>query len=203
MNALVMGGGRGTRLGADVEKPLYEIGGRPMIDRVLDGLTDAECVEGVYAAVTPDTPETTAHLTDQSRVEVVETPGDGYVADLGAALDTVGTAAVTVAADLPLLAREPVDRAVALATDGEETGVDSVTVETPARLKRQLGVSADEGAADEEWLPSGLNVVGRAGERTRRTWDARLAVNVNYERDRAVAEALCSRETERCPGKRE
>jgi len=193
MNALVMCGGRGTRLDAAVEKPLSAVAGRPMVDRVLDGLAAAKRVDDLFAAVSPATPETTTHLRGQPRVEVVETPGDGYVADLGAALDSVGAAAVTVAADLPLLEAGPVDRAVAIAADGTHAAVDSVTVETPARLKRRLGVSAEEGEDDDEWLPSGLNVVGTAGERTHRTWDARLAVNVNYERDRAVAEALCPR----------
>lgn len=194
MNALVMCGGRGTRLDADVEKPLLEIADRPMVDRVLDGLEQADRVGESYAAVSPNTPETTAHLTDSDRVEVVETPGEGYVADLGAALSTVGAPVVTVAADLPLVAGAVVDRAVATATESDsEDAVDSVAVLTPASLKRQLGASVDEGDAADEWLPTGLNVVGTAGERSQRSWDARLAVNVNYERDRSVAEALLAR----------
>ncbi|MFB6220069.1 MAG: NTP transferase domain-containing protein [Halolamina sp.] len=192
MNALVMCGGRGTRLDTETEKPLSEVAGTPMVDRVLDGLAAAASVDDIFAAVSSNTPETATYLTDEPRVQVVETPGEGYVADLGTALDVAGPVAVTVAADLPLLAGQPVDRAIAAATGGggESEAVDSVAVQVPARLKQQLGVSADEGATDDDWLPTGLNVVGTASERTRRTWDARLAVNVNYERDRAVAEAL-------------
>lgn len=201
MNALVMCGGRGTRLDADVEKPLYAIAGRPMVDRVLDGLRGAERVDDIYAAVSPNTPETTAHLADDARVEVVETPGKGYVADLGAALEPVGTAAVTVAADLPLLSGELVDRAIVAATESDGAAA-SVTVQIPARLKRQLGVSADEGGASDEWLPTGLNVVGTDEERPLRTWDARLAVNVNYEGDRAVAEALLAEDPMPSGGRR-
>jgi adenosylcobinamide-phosphate guanylyltransferase len=201
MNALVMCGGQGTRLHADVEKPLYQIAERPMVDRVLDGLTAADGVDDIYAAVSPTTTETTARLANDARVDVVETPGEGYVADLGAALEALGTPAVTVAADLPLLAGEPVDRVVAAATESGDTA-DSITVQTPAGLKRQLGVTVDEGESSDEWLPTGLNVVGTAGERTCRTWDARLAVNVNYERDGAVAEALLAADPTESGGER-
>lgn len=190
MNAVVMCGGRGTRLDAETEKPLYEVAGVAMVDCVLDALTTATRVDEVFAAVSPITPTTGTHLADRSYVDVVETPGEGYVADLGTALETVGTPVVTVAADLPLLAAEPVDDAVRAATKPADR-VDSVTVRTPARLKRQLGVSTDEGA-EGDWLPTGLNVVAPGDERTFDTWDARLAVNVNYERDGAVAERLSS-----------
>lgn len=189
MNALVMCGGRGSRFDGEAEKPLAPIAGRRMVDRVLDGLDGAERVGQVYAAVSPATPETAAHLSENGRVELVETPGEGYVADLGAAMSAVGTHVVTVAADLPLLPGAVVDEAVEAATDGTE--VASVAVRTPAALKRRLGVSADEAdGAGNGWLPTGLNVVGTAGERTLDTWDARLAVNVNYERDREVARSL-------------
>jgi adenosylcobinamide-phosphate guanylyltransferase len=190
VNAVVMCGGRGTRLDAETEKPLYEVAGVAMVDCVLDALTTATRIDGVFAAVSPNTPTTGTHLADRSYVDVVETPGEGYVADLGTALETVGTPAVTVAADLPLLASGPVDEAIRVATRPEET-VDSVTVRTPARLKRQLGVSTDEDAAGV-WLPTGLNIVGPGDQRTLDTWDARLAVNVNYECDGAVAERLSS-----------
>lgn len=180
-----MCGGRGSRLERETEKPLLPVAGEAMVDRVLAGLDAAERVGQVYAAVSPATPETTSHLRKDDRVEVVETPGEGYVSDLGATMPTVGTHAVTVAADLPLLPPEIVDEAVETATVSGKTA--SVTVRIPAALKHRLGVSTDEG---DGWLPTGLNVVGTADERTLETWDARLAVNVNYEQDRAVAEAL-------------
>ncbi|MFW5911537.1 MAG: NTP transferase domain-containing protein [Halolamina sp.] len=190
MRAIVLCGGRGSRLGGRIEKPLREVGDVPMIERVLSGLSESAAVDSVFAAVTPQAPATAEWARDAESLRVVETPGEGYVDDLNSALDAVGTPAVTVAADLPLLAGEHVDRAVA-ATRQEEGpgGRASVTVLTPARLKRRLDVSVDEG--DTDWLPTGLNVVGDTDSIVDvRTWDARLAVNVNYERDLAAAEAL-------------
>ena len=192
MNAIVLCGGHGSRLDGDREKPLRRVGGVPMIERVRDGLRAADAVETVHAAVSPNAPATADWARSTDGIRVIETPGEGYVADLGVALEAAGTPAVTVAADLPLLAGEHVDRAVGVSrqTDTVGDGTASVSVLTPARLKRRLGVSADE-SADDGWLPTGLNVVGD-GDRSveRRSWDARLAVNVNYERDLDAAEAL-------------
>ena len=186
-----MCGGRGTRLGGgdESEKPLVEIGGVPMVDRVLSAL-GGSVVDGVSAAVTPATPRTRDHLTDRDGVTVVETPGDGYVSDLGVALDVVGRPAVTVATDLPLLSARHVDAAV------REAGGESLAVCVPASLSEDLGVSAD---AAFEWggrrvVPTGLNVAAETDDRIVVREDPALAVNVNYPADRDVAERLLEAE---------
>ena len=183
MDALVMCGGKGTRLDADAEKPLFEVGGEAMVDRVLAAL-EASRVEQVYAVVSPHAPETAAHLD----CPVVETPGEGYVADLTAALedDRVDEPVLTVAADLPLLDGAVVDSVL----DDYEGG--SLTVATPTLLKRTLGVSADTrfDHEAEEVAPTGVNVVGDGPDRTVVRDDARLAVNVNRREDAEVAERL-------------
>ncbi len=189
-----MCGGEGSRFGGDVEKPLYRVDGVPMVDRVCDALA-ASRVEEVYAAVSRNAPGTRTHLASRPDVTIVETPGDGYVADLGVAIDAAGgEPLVTVAADLPLLAADPVDRALDVATTAaDEAASDSpahsLAVVVPAALKEQLGVSVD--AATDGLAPTGLNVVGpEAADETLVSFDARLAVNVNRATDAAVAEAL-------------
>ena len=180
-----MAGGAGTRLDRG-EKPLFEIAGKPMVDRVLDAL-EASTVETVYAVTSPQTPETTSHL--EGRVPIIETAGEGYVADLSAALDRVSRPVLTVVADLPLVAAENVDRAI----DAYDGG--AVTVCVPAALKRQLGVSVDTTRthAGRELAPTGLNVVGERDDETIHvSHDARLAVNVNRPDDAAVATAFAT-----------
>ncbi len=180
-----MCGGRGTRLDASVEKPLYEICGEPMVDHVVAGLYESG-VDDVYAAVSPNAPETETHVRETLGVEAVETPGEGYVSDLGAATDAVGTPVLTVAADLPLLAGDPVDRVL------EESDGRSLTTVVPAALKRRLGCSV---AGDGEWEYAGVNVVTDTVSDARYpSYDVRLAVNVNRRIDGAVAEDLL------CPG---
>ena len=39
VTALIMAGGKGTRMGTRTEKPLIELGGDPMIKRVIDALS--------------------------------------------------------------------------------------------------------------------------------------------------------------------
>ncbi len=172
-----MCGGRGTRLNATIEKPLFEIGGVPMIDRVAAALADSG-VERTHAVVSPNAPRTRAHV--EERLPTVETPGEGYVTDLGVALDRVGRPVVTVTADLPLLAAEVVD-------DVLDAGSGSRTVVVPRALKEALGLVADY---DRKWVPAGLNVVADDADTTVRSWDARLAVNVNRKADTAAAERL-------------
>jgi adenosylcobinamide-phosphate guanylyltransferase len=190
-----MCGGRGTRLDADVEKPLFEIRGRAMVDRVCDALAQASRVDAVHAAVSPATPATKGHLADQDAVAVVDTAGDGYVADLDAALDAIGRPAVTVAADLPLLAPEHVDGAIAARAEATRADADgerhqSVSVSVPVALKERLGASVD--TAFDGVAPTGLNVVDDGPDTCHVTYDARLAVNVNHRSDAEIADALAS-----------
>ncbi|MFD1644463.1 NTP transferase domain-containing protein [Haloarchaeobius litoreus] len=198
-----MCGGEGTRFEGDVEKPLFRVGGVPMVDRVCGALA-ASRVDDVYAAVSPNAPETRTHLANRPDVTTVETPGEGYVADLGAAIEAAsGEPVLTAAADLPLLAAGPVDRAVEVATSdpagaGGEGTTHSLTVVVPAALKAQLGASVD--TEMDGFAPTGLNVVGPETEsETLVSYDARLAVNVNRPGDAAVAEALAGEVDTRGP----
>ena len=182
-----MSGGRGTRLDAPVEKPLFEVGGTPMVDRVLAALGGSQVGE-IHAVVSPHVPATRRHLSERP-VGIVDAPGDGYVADLSHALerDGVESPILTVAADLPLLDGPAVDRVLAAHEGG------SLTACVPVARKRELGVSADTTFEREcrELAPTGVNVVAEGDADTVHvTCDARLAVNVNRQSDAAIAEEL-------------
>ena len=194
-----MCGGPGSRLDARVEKPLFEVGGRPMVDRVADALAGSR-IETTHAVVSLHAPETGEHVRDDLGFPTIETPGDGYVEDLGAALDQHDgdTSVLTVVADLPLLEADVVDGVLDRYAGGPggSDATASLAVYVPAALKRQLGVSVDESTrkGGRELAPTGLNVVGPAagsdGERVHVSLDARLAVNVNRSDDAEAAEAL-------------
>jgi adenosylcobinamide-phosphate guanylyltransferase len=169
MNALLMCGGRGTRLDSDAEKPRHEIGGRPMLDRVRDALARAETADTVHLVTSPHAPETAAHVADTVRDHEhhIEAAGDGYVADLGAALRDarVETPVLTVVADLPLLAADAVDAVCDhyAALPPKPTSTPSLTVCVPVALKKALGVSVDTSRAhgSRQLAPTGVNVVGQ------------------------------------------
>ncbi|ELZ63263.1 MULTISPECIES: GTP--adenosylcobinamide-phosphate guanylyltransferase [unclassified Haloferax] len=200
-----MCGGRGTRLDAPVEKPLVDICGRPMLDRVAAALRESS-VETVRAVTSPHTPNTRDRAADLG-LDPIEAPGDGYVSDLGFALDRVGRPVVTVVSDLPLVAPEHVDAVVAAADGGAATAC------VPVELKRDLGASVDDALVfDHEGTavcPTGLGVVGPADAEARTptdtdtdadtdtdstmylSTDTRLALNVNRPTDIALAEDRC------------
>jgi len=201
-----MCGGHGSRLqrGRDddgdepdadaTEKPLAEVEGASMLSRVVEALRASD-VGTAHAVVSPHAPETADHARSLS-VPTIETPGDGYVSDLQAALEAVGRPAVTVPADLPLLAAEHVDDAIAEARrrgNGTDRDPTSLTVCVPAALKRRLGASVDTSFdhRGREIAPTGLNVVAEGDDTVALTYDARLAVNVNRPEDLELAEALC------------
>lgn len=204
--AILLCGGRGTRLSEPerIEKPLVEVGGVPMVVRVIRALTDAEHIGAIHAVTSPATPDTAAYLRDSPQVasidtlHVVEGMGEGYVADLNAALDQVGRPALSVVADLPLLTAADVDSALAQAA-GSGAGTDSLAVCVPAAMKRGVGISVDTSFNHEgrEVAPTGLNVVGEGPDSV---WTLegdparRLSVNVNRPGDLEVAERLAADE---------
>lgn len=222
MNALIMCGGRGTRLDSATEKPLHEVAGRPMLDRVRAALGRADRISTVHLVTSPNAPRTARHVAETAgpHETVIDAAGEGYVADLGRALDDsrVTTPVLTVVADLPLLAADAVDDVCDhyAALDPEPTATPSLTVCVPTALKEVLGVSADTTRAHggRELAPTGVNVVGAVhgedsddadepgtgetdttpayDERLYVTHDARLAVNVNRLADAAVAERLAT-----------
>lgn len=179
-----MCGGEGSRLDSDREKPLFEIDGKPMVERILSALEESE-IESVHAAVSPQAPETRAHL-ESSSVSCIETPGAGYVEDLGHVLEVVEKPVLTVAADLPLLEPAVIDRVLEIHDSGP------LTVFTTAALKQVLGLSVDLTTEHQgvELTPTGLNIVADGEETVHVSYDIRLAVNVNRREDAQIAEEI-------------
>lgn len=215
-DALLFCGGEGSRLragGIETEKPLVSVGDASMLERVLGALCGSG-LDRVGLVVSPNAPATAErarHLAaEREGVVVVETPGDGYVADLNRALEEFSPPVLTVAADLPLLTAGTVEGVRRVAAEAREAtaegAVPSVTVCVPAALKRRLGVSV-EGAfvpegdatvlpardAGRELAPTGVNVVGPGTAEV--MWvshDARLSMNVNRSAGLDAARALAA-----------
>jgi len=64
MDGLIMAGGKGTRLGLNIEKPLLEIKGKPMIDYVIETLLKSK-VGTIYIAVSKNTRKTEHHIREK------------------------------------------------------------------------------------------------------------------------------------------
>lgn len=112
MIALIMCGGRGTRMGGGQEKLLLRYK-KPIIQHVISALEESGCFSRTVCATSPNGPRTAAFVKDLG-IEVVETPGVGYVEDLAGALKSFKEPVFVVSGDLALLDAEVVKTIAAL-----------------------------------------------------------------------------------------
>ena len=105
MIGLVMAGGRGSRMEfPSPEKLLLEYE-KPVIFHVIDSLNDSHCFSKVFAATSPNSPDTKFEL-ERIGVETLDTQGNGYVNDLNFLLQKMDGFVFVVSGDLPLLDEE-------------------------------------------------------------------------------------------------
>jgi len=193
MDAVVMAGGPGNRLGMG-EKPLIDLCGKPMISYVLDALRQSERVDEIFVATSPHTPRTREYLGREG-VRAVKTKGIGYVSDLVEAAETIGLESpfLIVMSDLPLLSARLVDEVVDAYRRANEP---ALSVYVPISVCREVGVHPNTVFAKDGRMvvPSGVNVLDGRLIREEQEEHAlvvdykELAVNVNTIGDLRICE---------------
>ena len=111
--ALIMAGGKGTRMALDCEKPMIEVNNKPMINYVVDALLESKYVDKILVAVSDNTP-LTAKFMEDFPVIIVPTSGNGYIEDLSEVLSNrdyvkKDEVVMTIVADLPFVNAEQLD----------------------------------------------------------------------------------------------
>jgi len=202
VTALVMAGGKGTRMKLQEEKPLLRVCGKSMIERVLDALKNAEKVDEVVIAVSKHTPKT-AKMMERFPVKVLETPGEDYVSDMQYAVKKLKLGTVlTVSADLPLVTSKVIDEVV---RRYEHCGKPALTVAVPAETRERLGLKAEYilEIGGRRLVPAGINVIDGKSidekeleEETFVIDREEVAVNVNTPEDLKITEDHCKRFTQ-------
>jgi len=193
VTALVMAGGKATRMNAQVEKPLLEVGAKSMIEHILAALKQSKTVDRIIVAISNTTPET-ARRARELKAEVIETPGDDYVSDTRYAIRKLGLCVVlTVSADLPFITSEIVDQAV---ERYRSCAKPSLAVMSPADVYERLGSKPEYvfEVDGRRLVPIGLNIIdgSRIDEPEHEeailvTESEELAVNVNTPRELELA----------------
>jgi len=196
ITALLMAGGEGTRLKTEEEKPLLEVGGKPMIEHVLNALKEARKVEETIVTVSKHTPKTATFARKHS-LKALQTPGKGFCLDARYAIKKLKLGTVlTICADLPLITSEFVDKVI---THYEQCKKPALTVMAPLETCKKFGLSTDyvfkfEG---KNLVPIGVNVVDgkRIDEKELEEEilvvnDERVAINVNTLEDLRVVELM-------------
>jgi adenosylcobinamide-phosphate guanylyltransferase len=199
VTALLMAGGKGTRLNIMGEKPLLEVGGKPMIQRVLEALKGANKVEDIIVVVSKHTPQTAAFAHKQA-LKVLQAPGRGFCSDAKYAVKKLKLETVlTICADLPLVTSKFIDEVI---TFYEKCKRPALTVVVPQELYARFGLSFDYVFNDngKSLIPIGVNVVdGRRieerylDEEILQIDDVKVAVNVNTLQDMRIAEDFLRR----------
>jgi adenosylcobinamide-phosphate guanylyltransferase len=200
--ALVMAGGKGTRMRIAQEKPLIQVCGKPVIEYVLAALKDAKKIDSIIVATSSCTPKTT-QLMKKLGVQVIETPGKDYVSDMGYAVQTLKLGIfLAIAADLPLVKGEMID---AIVDRYECCGKPALTVAVPLETKAKLGMCIEYSfkTNDKDVVPVGINVID-GHKRYGDEWldqdiylmeNEELAVNINTVQELQLAERLLPQKT--------
>jgi adenosylcobinamide-phosphate guanylyltransferase len=199
--ALVMAGGKGTRMRIAEEKPLVKVCGKTVIEYVLEALKNSKKIDSIIVATSSCTPETTK-LMKHLGVQVIETPGKDYVSDMGYAVQTLKLGVfLAIAADLPLVKSEMIDKIV---DRYEHCGKPALTVAVPLETKTKLGMCMEYSfkTDDKDVVPVGINVIdGR--KRYGDEWldqdicllnCEELAVNINTLSELQLAELLLKKQ---------
>jgi len=110
MIALIMAGGKGTRMNLNDEKLLLKYK-KPIIFHVVDSLKESNCFSKILALTSPNSPKT-KKLLQENNVDIFNTDGIGYVEDLTSTLQSINDSVLVTSGDLPLLDKEIIKKIV-------------------------------------------------------------------------------------------
>ncbi len=194
--ALVMAGGRGTRMNSGHEKPLTMIRGKPLIQYVLEALQDSLQVDKILVATSPQTPETTLFVkkivSEKNEISVLPTSGAGYIEDLTYALsrdDFANEIILTITSDLPLITGSIIDQVL---EEYQKSPKPAMSVMVPVEIFCEHGLQPS--LVLEKGVPSGLNIL--RGNDTEQDEEVlvlgkiELALNINSPEDIISLEKL-------------
>ncbi|MCZ7381817.1 MAG: NTP transferase domain-containing protein [Candidatus Methanoperedens sp.] len=202
MDAIVMAGGMGKRLGKD-EKPLTPLLGKPLIHYVLDALLGSQNIDRIFVATSPRVKRTIDWICDykkeHEKVGIIETEGVGFVHDMVLAVEKAGSKGpvLIMMADLPLVTSGLIDRII---EKYNEAGTPALSVHMNLDVFTRLGLRPDTVFHKNSSfiVPCGINILdaGRIHEEQDDynliLDDEELALNVNTRADLAVCERFLS-----------
>ena len=191
--AILMAGGRGTRLKVPCEKPLFELCDKPLIKYVIDNLNSSKLIDKIVIAVSPHTPETTQYLMSlEGNFEILDTSGDDYLTDLSFILDyfekkSSEDTLLFINADLPFISTKTIDCVLECYFESDK---DALSTLVPVEIFKELGLNYSYEFHGN--VPSGLNVLRSVNivqdEDQLIIPKKELALNINTLLDSKVAE---------------
>jgi adenosylcobinamide-phosphate guanylyltransferase len=196
--ALIMAGGRGTRMGLALEKPLLQLLGKSLIDWVAEAVANAENVSVFYVVTSANTPQTEKHCQNKGW-KILHTDAKGYHNDLKQATKMAGISGpvLTVPADSPAVTGKFLDKVI---SQFQVSGKDFYAVFVPIKTREDLDLSID--STDEYkgsyYAVSGVNIVngskiqgdGKIETSALITEEVEVLLNINTLKDLEIAEKI-------------
>lgn len=200
ITALIMAGGKGSRMGLPVEKPMLHFLGKPMIDYVAAAIGEAKNVTTFYVNTSDNTPNTEAHCLSMGW-KIIHTDAKGYHSDLKQAVKQASLTGpvLTMPSDVPAITGAFLDKVV---NEFEQCGKDFLAVFVPIQKRLDLGLSIS--STDEYkgvwYAVSGINVIngtkiqgeGKIETSAIITEETEVLLNVNTLKDVEIAQKLLS-----------
>ena len=193
--AILMAGGRGTRLKVPCEKPLFKLHDKPLIKYVIDNINQSKFIDKLFIAVSPNTPETTKYLNSaEGDFKILDTSGEDYLTDLSYILDyfekkSKDDVLLFINADLPFISTQTIDYVLDYYLNSDK---DALSTLVPVEIFEKLGL--DYSYEFNGYVPSGLNVLRSVNivqnEDQLVIPKDELALNINTIPDSKVAEKL-------------
>jgi adenosylcobinamide-phosphate guanylyltransferase len=196
--ALIMAGGKGSRMGLPTEKPLLPFLGKPLIDWVVEAIMDAEKVSEFYVIISWNTPQTEKHCLSKGW-KVLHTDAKGYHNDLKQAVLKVGLKGpvLTMPSDVPAMTGKFLDKVI---NEFEGCGKDFLAVFVPikSRHERGLSISSTDEYKGVWYAVSGVNIIdstkiqgeGKIETSAIITEETEVLLNVNTTKDLEIAQKI-------------
>jgi adenosylcobinamide-phosphate guanylyltransferase len=196
--ALVMAGGKGSRMGLSTEKPLLPFLGKPLIDWVAEAILEAKKVSEFYVITSTNTPQTEQYCQKKGW-KILHTDAKGYHNDLKQAVskaDLTGPI-LTMPSDVPAITGQELDKII----DAFEVyGKDFLAVFVPIKARQDLGLSIS--STDEYqgvwYAVSGVNIIngtrilgeGKIETSAIITDETEVLLNINTTKDLEIAQNI-------------
>ena len=187
--AILMAGGKGTRLKVPQEKPLFKLCDKPLINFVLENLKASKLIDEIVITVSPNTVETTRYLKDfDGDYTILDTSGEDYLTDLSFILDYFENKSkddilLFINADLPFISTETIDYVLNYYLESPK---DALSVLVPVEIFDKLGL--DYSYEFEGNVLRSVNIVQDEDQLV--IPKVELALNINTIPDSKVAERL-------------
>jgi adenosylcobinamide-phosphate guanylyltransferase len=202
MIAVVMCGGKGTRMASSTEKSLLKLGCKTLVEHVLDALVEYGRFKSITALSSPNTPATSKFLRSHKyhtsgQMNILEGSGVNYSLDLSYAIEKIRPSPIfVVSADLPLLNSSLIHRIMAHYSPCFPC--TSVVLETGFVRSFDILPSSVLTIGEKEYCYSGILLIDSSRYKTNSELEENyliinekgIAININTVVDLDIAERL-------------